>query len=59
MTTILGAISPYNVVNMKGIRTPKVVQSKKRKLEGSKEDKGNTDNVKRTIGHYFGCYGQT
>ncbi|KAG1152789.1 hypothetical protein G6F37_001571 [Rhizopus arrhizus] len=61
MTTILRAISPYDVVNMKGVRTPKVVQSKKRKLEDSKEDKGDTNNVKRTIGavtgHYFGCYG--
>ncbi len=38
MTTILGAISLLGVVDVK-VRTPKVFQSKKRKLGGNKEDK--------------------
>ncbi|KAG1031421.1 hypothetical protein G6F43_013958 [Rhizopus delemar] len=61
-TTILGAISPHGVVNVK-VRTPKVVQSKKRKLEGNKEDKEVTDNAKRTVGtvagHYFNFIAST
>lgn len=55
MTTILGAVSSYDVVNMKCVRTPKVVQSKK-KLEGSKADKRDTDNIKRTIDTVTGPY---
>ncbi|EIE80821.1 hypothetical protein RO3G_05526 [Rhizopus delemar RA 99-880] len=62
MTTILGAISPFGVVNMK-VRTPKVVQSKKRKLRGNKEDERDIDSVKRTVGtvtgHYFNFIANT
>ncbi|KAG1020908.1 hypothetical protein G6F43_014297 [Rhizopus delemar] len=62
MTTILGAISPFGVVNMK-VRAPKVVQSKKRKLGGNKEDERDIDSVKRTIGtvtgHYFNFIANT
>ncbi|EIE90456.1 hypothetical protein RO3G_15167 [Rhizopus delemar RA 99-880] len=62
MTTILGAISPFGVVNMK-VRTPKVVQSKKRKLGGNKEDERDIDSVKRTVGtvtgHYFNFIANT
>ncbi|KAG1053493.1 hypothetical protein G6F43_004434 [Rhizopus delemar] len=59
MTTILGAISPHGVVNVK-VRAPKVVQSKNRKLEGNKEDKEVMNNAKRTVGtvtgHHFNFY---
>lgn len=62
MTTILGAISPHGTVNVK-VRIPKVAQSKKRKLEGNKEDKGDNDDVKRTTGtvtgHYFNFIAST
>ncbi|EIE81272.1 hypothetical protein RO3G_05977 [Rhizopus delemar RA 99-880] len=62
MTTILGAISPHGVVNVK-VRAPKVVQSKNRKLEGNKEDKEVMNNAKRTVGtvtgHYFNFIAST
>jgi transposase len=50
-TTILGAVSALGVVNVK-VRLPKVAQSKKRKLDGNKED-GKKQTVGTVTGHYF------
>lgn len=62
MTTILGAVSAIGVVNVK-VRIPKVVQSKKRKLESNKEDEGIMDGAERTVGtvtgHYFNFIAST
>ncbi|KAG0771611.1 hypothetical protein G6F22_016333 [Rhizopus arrhizus] len=57
-TTILGAISPYGVVNIK-VRRPKApIPSKKRKAAGSTQ---NTQNTKggTVTGHYFNFIAST
>jgi hypothetical protein len=59
MMTILGAISPYGVVNVK-VRIPKVATatSKKRKLENDKEEKKKST-VGTVTGHYFNFVAST
>ncbi|KAG1415261.1 hypothetical protein G6F58_006563 [Rhizopus delemar] len=57
MTSILGAISPHGVVNVK-VRVPKVAaSSKKRKLGNDKEEKKST--VGTVTGHYFNFIAST
>ncbi|KAG1474273.1 hypothetical protein G6F56_000452 [Rhizopus delemar] len=57
-TTILGAISPYGVVNIK-VRRPRVlIPSKKRKTAGSVQAAGNAKGG-TVIGHYFNFIAST
>ncbi|KAG1169834.1 hypothetical protein G6F46_009275 [Rhizopus delemar] len=60
--SVLGTVSALGVVNVK-VRIPKAIQSKKRKLEGNKEDKEAMDVAKRTVGtitgHYFNTIAST